>query len=657
MNAIAGRFLTLLLALALPAAAAQTSAAPKDPLEPARAALRTLRFDEAIRLLGAAADAGSADAQYLLGLMYLNGVGTLPDVARGRALLRAAAGRGQGPAAYVLAAELARDPDAPPGESHQWLERSADARYPRAMDALKSGRPLLDRETLGASDPALLMPWVMDCARRDDAAELRRLGAASARVTDDFGRGALAHAAAAGSLEAAAALLDLGAGVRAADAAGVTALMIAAGAPDPAMVRLLLERGADVQAVDAERRTALFYAARGNRSANIAALQAGGALLDARDSRGYDALDAALGVGAQAAAADLRAAGLRVNRVTVDSLRENGKFDPAHPGELYRGWPPLALAVARNDTATVQQLLEAGGDPNLRLPQGDILLQVAADAQALPSIRLLLAHGAQAHAPGGSGHGVLWLAAARNESAVIKALLQGGVQPDEHVEGESTPLLGALRAAHPEAAQALLAAGAGIDRVDAQGRTPLMLACAGGDAAMVQALLGRNPHVDAADAERRTALWYAAAGGSREAVMLMLGAGANAQAADRRGVTVLQAAAANGAAAVMAALLELKLPVNPRDDAGDTALLIAAATGHIDAVRALLAQAPALNLQNAAGDTALIAASRGGHAAICRLLLAAGADKSLRNGVGVSADDVAAARGFAAVVHELANSG
>src|ERR1700685_859659 len=85
----------LCCAMSLAAAAAQPKrVAPKDPLEPARAALRTLQFDKAITLLGAAGDAGNADAQYLLGLMYLNGVGLVADAARGRTLLQSAAEHG-----------------------------------------------------------------------------------------------------------------------------------------------------------------------------------------------------------------------------------------------------------------------------------------------------------------------------------------------------------------------------------------------------------------------------------------------------------------------------------------------------------------------------------------------------------------------------------
>ncbi len=132
---------------------------------------------------------------------------------------------------------------------------------------------------------------MIDCTRKNDAAELRRLGASSAGVRDEFGRGALSYAAEAGTVAAATALLDLGADIRAVDQAGTTPLMIAAEQPNTEMTELLLQHGADARTADAEKRTALFYAARANRAANVRALQQAGALLDVQDSRGYNALD------------------------------------------------------------------------------------------------------------------------------------------------------------------------------------------------------------------------------------------------------------------------------------------------------------------------------------------------------------------------------
>jgi ankyrin repeat protein len=641
-------------ALPSPAGAAARQVRVKDPLEGTRSALRLLQFDKAMELLGSLSRAGNPDAQYLLALMYLNGVGTGPDPLRARALLQSAAEHGQGAAAYVLAAELGRDAEASPDAAHSWLERSAQLGYVRAVDALKTGKPLLEREPLGASDPALFTAWVMSCVSLGNVAEIRRLGAAATRVTDEFGRSPLSFAAQRGQVGAAAALIELGADVRSTDRFGTTPLMLAAEQTDPALVELLLQHGADSQAFDAEKRTALFYAARADRPAAVQLLLQAGALSGARDERGYTALDAALTVGADAAVAELHSQGVQQTVVAGPASRQAGKFDSAHPGELYRGWAPLAVAVSRDDTSAVERLLAAGGDVNLRLPQGDPLIRTAMDAHALGSLSLLLKRGAKPTAQDHSGHSVLWLAATRGDQVALKALLEAGVPADAHAVGEQRPLLAALRAANPELIGQLLDAGASIDASDSKGHTPLMLASAAGEAAVVRMLLAHHAQVDAKDDLDRTALWYAASAGSRDAVTALLGAGARADAIDALGLSPLHAAAGQSNAAVLEPLLVSGTTIDRRSLLGDTPLLIAAAGGHDEVAQLLLARSAGLDLQNSAGDTALIAASRGGHSRICHLLLVAGANRALRNGSGVSAEDIASVRGFASIAREIA---
>ena len=343
---------TLMLALALlSSAVAMSRTVKEDPLEPARSALRLLQFDRAIERLSALARAGNPRAEHLLALMYLNGVGTAPDAARARTLLQSAAKHGLGVAAYVLAAELEQDGEGAPGAAHAWLERSAKLGYPRASEALKSGRPLLDRDVVGAVDPSLLSAWVMSCAIRGDAAALRRLGAPAAQVHDDFGRGALSHAAQADKPDAAGTLIDLGADTGAVDRYGTTALMLAAEQPGSAVLKLLLEHGVDPEAADIEKRTALFYAARADRPDSLERLLHAGAAIGHRDVRGYTALDVALTMDAQAAAGELRSQGALPSVVSAQTVRPAGKFDASRPGDIYRGSTPLALAVARDDCA------------------------------------------------------------------------------------------------------------------------------------------------------------------------------------------------------------------------------------------------------------------------------------------------------------------
>ncbi len=627
--------------------------AQPDSLETARAALRTLQFDKAISLLSTAAAAGNADATCLLGLIYLNGVGTARDQDRALTLLRAAAEHGQPAAAYVLAGELARAPGADPSSWHQWLERAANQGYVRAVEVFKSGRPPLDREWTGAADPALLTAWVLDRARRDDAGELRRIGARSVSLHDEFGRSALSYAAESGSLAAATALLELGAVTGEQDRAGTTALMIAASQAHPAVVSLLLQHGADSRAADNSGRTALFYAARANQPAIVRVLFEAGVKLDVEDERGYNALDDALTVDAADAAGELRSLGVRAHVVAVGRGRQTGQFDPVRPGDLYRGWPPIALAVARNDTATVRQLLDAGANANQHVPQGDSLLQIAADSHALESLALLLSHAGNPAGTDRTGHTVLWIAANRGDLPVVKAILAEGVSPDVHADTEKAPLLAALDAEHVDIALALLNSGANLDATDAEGRTALILASAAGATGLVKALLAKGARTGAEDREHRTALWYAASVGSLSEIDALLSAGGIQAVTDVHGLSILHAAALQPDPAVLAPLLALVTRVNEQNLAGDTPLMVAAARGHTDMVRAILARTPDLNAQNKAGDTALIAASRGGHAAICRLLIRAGANPSLRNSSGRSAADVALDRGFASIASEL----
>lgn len=634
------------------------SGRPADALEPVRAALRTLQFDRAIQLLTTGSNLTNPDGQYLLGLIYLNGIGTATDPDRALSLLQAAAEHGNGAAAYVLAGEYARGPRRRADLAHDWLERSARLGYVRAVEALASGRAPLERESVGASDPSLLSAWVMDCVRKGDTIELRRIGKASTTVMDDFGRSALAHAAEAGQLQSAATLLELGANVEETDKAGSTPLMIAAERSNRDMVELLLKHGADVKAADAFKRTAIFYAAQADQPEIVRSLYDAGAALGSQDQRGYSPLDDAIAVGADKAAAELRALGLKSNIGTGGSrARQTGKFDPAHPGDIYRGWPPVALAVARNDTASLLQYLDAGTSANTRTPQADTLLQVASDAHALESLTLLLARGADATLPDRTGHTVLWNAAIRGDLPVVKVLLGNKVSPDTHAAAEKTPLLAALLATHSDVAEALLSAGANTEVTDAQGHTALMLAAARSDLTLVRTLLEKHARTNAADHENRTALWYAASAGSRAEVDVLLTAGGIQAVTDVHGISVLHAAAAQPDATVLEPLLKLGVRIDAPTQSGDSPLLVAAAKGHIEVIRTLLAHSPNLDLRNSAGDTALIAASRGGYEAVCRLLVSAGANAGLRNTAGASASDVALDRGFASLAKELAGKG
>ncbi len=219
--------------------------------------------------------------------------------------------------------------------------------------------------------------------------------------------------------------------------------MHAAELADPQVLALLLAQGAAVNADrQYQQRTALFYAARADRAAAIAALAKAGAKLAAVDSRDYSALDAALTVDADQAAAQLRTLGAKPLVAHANRQSGAGKFDAARPGDIYRGWPVVALAVARGDAESVQRLLAGGADPDSRSAQGDTLLHIAMHAGSEASIKPLLAAHANPRLVDKRGRTALVLAATRGEIAVVKALLAGGVDADTHADKESTAAAG-----------------------------------------------------------------------------------------------------------------------------------------------------------------------------------------------------------------------
>src|SRR3974390_1507084 len=81
-------------------AASRRLEAVANPLAPAQAALRSLQFARAVQLLTELRT--NPDAQFLLGLMYLNGVGVAVDTDHATSLFRLADAPGHGAAPFVL---------------------------------------------------------------------------------------------------------------------------------------------------------------------------------------------------------------------------------------------------------------------------------------------------------------------------------------------------------------------------------------------------------------------------------------------------------------------------------------------------------------------------------------------------------------------------
>ena len=344
--------LAWLATLALAGGSALAAAAqPPDALEGAKAALRTRDYPGALAKLQRDAASGNAEAQLLLGLVNLNGLGTPVDRNAATNWLTKSAAQNNATANYVLAAMAAQRSDAAPGEAQALLHKAAALGYPAAVEDVRAGRLPLSPDWAGLRNHELRVDLAIYAARNGDYECLTALGADAKTLRDPFGASVLAHAVTAGALKSTQLLVDAGSDVNQADTFGVTPLMLAAQLENPQILQLLLTKGAQAGAVDKAQRNALFYAARADRPAAVKALVQAGAKIDAVDARQYNALDAALMADADQAASALRTLGAKSQATHASRKSSVGKYDAARPGDLYRGWPVVALAVkARTGT-------------------------------------------------------------------------------------------------------------------------------------------------------------------------------------------------------------------------------------------------------------------------------------------------------------------
>ena len=246
-------------------------------------------------------------------------------------------------------------------------------------------------------------------------------------------------------------------------------------------------------------------------------------------------------------------------------------------------------------------------------------------------------------------------AARAGDAAAVRALLDGGADPNAPAVDGATALHWAVHRDDTETVDLLLAARADAKAANRYGVTPLTLACTNGNARIVTRLLDAGADPNAALPGGETALMTAARTGSTAAVGLLLARGADAGATEEtRGQNALMWAAAQGHAAVIDLLLDAGADIQARSSgpasaataAGSqaavfrdysrrgrldafTPLLFAVRAGQLDAVRALLDRGANANDTAPNGASALVVAAVNAHWELAGRLLDAGADPNL----------------------------
>ena len=177
----------------------------------------------------------------------------------------------------------------------------------------------------------------------------------------------------------------------------------------------------------------------------------------------------------------------------------------------------------------------------------DVRLVDAAARQDTAAVRALLAAGADANTPRADGATALLWAAHWDDHEAAGLLLAAGADPNAADDDGVVPLVRASENASLRMVEALLAAGADAGAAQTSGLTPLMVAARTGSTEVVRALLAHGADVDAATVETAaTALMWAVAAPHRGIVAELLAAGADVEASSSKGMTPLLTAAYTG---------------------------------------------------------------------------------------------------------------
>ncbi len=158
------------------------------------------------------------------------------------------------------------------------------------------------------------------------------------------------------------------------------------------------------------------------------------------------------------------------------------------------GRTPLHVATYGRHGEAIAALIEAGADTSATERDRYDAVTIAAVADDLPTLRLLLRRGASAKLVTSRYAGTALIAAAHlGHEGIVKALIEAGA-PLDHVNNlgwtallESI-VLGNGGTRHIETLRALVRAGADVNLADRNGATPLQLARARGYRAMAEIL-------------------------------------------------------------------------------------------------------------------------------------------------------------------------
>jgi ankyrin repeat protein len=386
-------------------------------------------------------------------------------------------------------------------------------------------------------------------------------GAAKKDVAGAEGTAALILAASHNDVETADLLVRAGADAKAANEYGATALYAAAGNADPTLTKKLLAAGADPNMALNSGETPVMFAARQGHVATVHALLEGGADPNAKEKNGSQT-------------ALMWAIAGRHSGVTKELVQYKADVN----ARSRTGFTALMFA-ARGDKDSALTLLNAGADPNLKIPDwGGTALSIASTMGQAEIVEALLNKGADINYRDNNSFTALHSAVRDSDYgedrdqraravATIKVLLAHGADVNARLHQEkptvralnelqfegATPLALAAEVNNLEAIKVLVAAGADPNIPTAYGTTPLILAAGAGTDVQrarsveergiavetAQFLLDHGADVNAVGEFGWTPLHAAAYQGLTDVIELLVSKGAKTETKDKLGQTPL----------------------------------------------------------------------------------------------------------------------
>jgi ankyrin repeat protein len=197
-----------------------------------------------------------------------------------------------------------------------------------------------------------------------------------------------------------------------------------------------------------------------------------------------------------------------------------------------RAYTGLHAAAAAGKVAEIEHLLTAGADREARDSNGRTPLHVAVYRKKYDAARVLLAKGANANALDRQRYDVVTIAAVADDVPMLKLVLEGGASAKNVTSPyDGTALIAAAHLGHVEVVQVLIKAGAPLDHINNLTWTALMESIVLGDGGKrhsetLRALVRAGANVNIPDRAGITPLAHARGRGYKEMVAILEKAGA-----------------------------------------------------------------------------------------------------------------------------------